>query len=327
MSYMTRRGAFGTFISYFLIILIGLLNITCDIQLSDPWTWIKNFNLSISDIDARDKSEYIRNQLRRNHIDTMYKDENGTTFLQVAAANGKYDLVEFFISEISPNDSVADYINFQDKYLDSAFHKACFNGHLNIVKLLIIHGANIYSTTQGGALCLHITAYNGHNSIIQLLVNDYKVPINSQTTSTLGTALHYATGRGQVETVKLLIDLGAKVDINTKTGTTSLHVAALKTNVEMMKVLISYGKADINIRTSSSGSTSGKTALDIYELSVLKAFTSSSSSSSSSLDSSNIKRVISSMRAELMKLYHDVNYNEEDDNESWGSDDSDAEDL
>ena len=153
--------------------------------------WINKFNL-VSEIP--NKHEYIKNQFKKDSINELYIDESGTSFLHLASASGKKVLVEYFISEIiSSNDDVVKYINAQDKYKDSSFHKACFNGHNDIVKLLLNHGANLYLPTQGGAICLHITSYNGHSSMIELLVNDYNVPVNLQTD--IGTtSLHYAAG-------------------------------------------------------------------------------------------------------------------------------------
>ena len=160
--------------------------------------------------------------------------------------------------------------------------------------------------TQGGATCLHIAAYNGHTSILSLLVREYHISVNTQT-NIGSTALHYAVGRGLIDTVHVLLALGANVNQVTSSYTTPLHVACLKKNIEMIQLLIEYGKADIHIRNDK-----GNTALDIYELAALKSSSAREGGTSSSSSSSpKDRRDIAQFKADMVKLYYIVHGDEE----------------
>lgn len=284
-----------SFVALFVLVLIRFLN---GLDITDQWTWIETFKIPSNE---QDSLRYVEELITLHNINILSKDENGTTFLHIAATHGHFALIQYFISQIK-SIKMADYINAQDKYLDSSFHKACFNGYEDIVRVLLTNGANMTLPTQGGATCLHIAAYNGHISIINLLVKEYHVSINTQT-SIGSTALHYAVGRGLLEAVKELLALGAQVDQATNSYTTPLHVACLKENVDMIKLLIQHGKADIHIRNDK-----GNTALDIYELAALKSNSDGDSSSSSS---NSRRRSVAKFKADMVKLYHDVHSAEE----------------
>lgn len=67
------------------------------------------------------------------------------------------------------------------------------------------------------------------------------------------TPLHWATGRTQLEAMRLLLDT-YKVDVNVRNDNqgTPLHVAASQANPEGVKILLAHG-ADINARTKDDG--------------------------------------------------------------------------
>ncbi len=64
-----------------------------------------------------------------------------------------------------------------------------------------------------------------------------------------------ATNKGQIETVKLLIDRGADVNAKQDIGLTALMIAVIKKGHEIVRLLIDSG-VDVNAKDNS-----GKTAL------------------------------------------------------------------
>lgn len=75
----------------------------------------------------------------------------------------------------------------------ASLHLAAYQGHLDLVKLLLTHGANVTATTAvRGALFTHT-----HNS---------RAPAHAQEE---WTALHAASDKGHAEVVKLLLAAGA----------------------------------------------------------------------------------------------------------------------
>ena len=53
---------------------------------------------------------------------------------------------------------------------NTALHMACANGHLDIVKLLLKHGANPNALNKSKNTPLHWAALNGRTEIIELLI-------------------------------------------------------------------------------------------------------------------------------------------------------------
>jgi len=112
---------------------------------------------------------------------------------------------------------------------ESVLITAVRSGNLEIVNLLLKHGANPNRGTFTGSSAEFLGA----------------------------TALFYAAGSGNAEIAKVLIDGGANVNVRTKGGFTPLMEAAQSGSYEVAKLLIDRG-ADPNVKDSK-----GQTALAV----------------------------------------------------------------
>jgi len=74
------------------------------------------------------------------------------------------------------------------------------------------------------------------------------------------TALHFASGYGDIEAMKLLLDAGADVNAKDGSGNTSLHYSAGYGCTEASVLLVEFG-VDTSVRNDE-----GKTAADVAEL-------------------------------------------------------------
>lgn len=72
------------------------------------------------------------------------------------------------------------------------------------------------------------------------------VPLDTQSEINKETLLHIAVWTGQVRSVKKLISLGAKVDIQDSFGNTALHLAVIKQDIEMITLLIKANRINTN---------------------------------------------------------------------------------
>lgn len=97
-----------------------------------------------------------------------------------------------------------------------------------------------------------------YSDIFELI--DKGVDMNHQNSESKETLLHIAVWKGQSSSVERLISLGAKIDIQDKSGNTPLHLAIIKQDVEMVKLLIKAGGIDINLIKNQNGSTPLKIA-------------------------------------------------------------------
>ncbi|KAK4784496.1 hypothetical protein SAY86_018864 [Trapa natans] len=195
--------------------------------------------------------------------------------LHYSAAQGHHEIVSLLL------ESGVD-INLRNYRGQTALMQACQHGHWEVVQTLILFRANIHRADYlNGGTALHLAALNGHSRCIRLLLADY-IPSNPNVWNILRkqpnsnkcsrseiewinalsqvinkpadggiTALHMAALNGHVESVQLLLDLGAsvsKVTVEDGTaidligaGSTPLHYAACGGNAECCQLLIANG--------------------------------------------------------------------------------------
>lgn len=157
--------------------------------------------------------------------DINLRDDSYTdTPLGWANESRQPDMIDFLISNgaaLSIGDAartgktgiVAAFIAFNPLLVDlgrgsgwTPLYSSSGWGHVDVVKTLIAHGADVNAVSLHG-----------------------------------NTALHAAATEGNVEIVTLLLDHGASIDAGTDDGTTALHRAAWRRNRKMVGLLLKRG--------------------------------------------------------------------------------------
>jgi ankyrin repeat protein len=110
------------------------------------------------------------------------------------------------------------------KLLKAAGHKEHGGGKLQEAKGALNEGARVDAADEWGRIPLHIAAYNGHKEIVEMLIE--KAADAGAVDKYLGTPLHYAAKGGHMEIAEMLIEKGANVSAATKDGWTPLCWAA-----------------------------------------------------------------------------------------------------
>ena len=116
---------------------------------------------------------------------------------------------------------------------------ACANGHANVAKLLLEHGADSSSYLSGHS-SIEIAARNGHTKVIRVLL---KFGANIEDKGHSGSApLVSAVAGGHLEMVHELLQRGSNVQGFNFHEDTALHVAAgIENPVYMIRLLLKYG--------------------------------------------------------------------------------------
>jgi len=140
-------------------------------------------------------------------------------------------------------------LSFFGGCLEKPIHKAAYKGDLEKVKEIIDRNPNqINVQDELDFTPLHLASSKGHIEIVEFLLNhgaDMELEIFDGETPLMLAAQHARHRR--YETIKTLLEHGAKVNHKDEVGRTALHYAAMNSGMDVMNLLISYG-ADVNAK-------------------------------------------------------------------------------
>jgi ankyrin repeat protein len=130
-------------------------------------------------------------------------------------------------------------VNAEDNYGGTPLHDAVLCGYRDVAELLINNGADVNKELEGGMPLLHHAVGDGYEDIVELLITK-SAKINA-TNKYSQTPLHQAAWDDQKHIAELLISEGADVNAKDRNGDTPLHVAALNGHKELFDLLIAKG--------------------------------------------------------------------------------------
>ncbi|MHC4194437.1 MAG: ankyrin repeat domain-containing protein [Planctomycetota bacterium] len=162
------------------------------------------------------------------------RDGNGATPLLIASCQNQGQIVQLLI------DNKANIDDRWDGFTPLA--QAIICGKSTPAKVFIENGAQLENINGSGQSALHLASQKGLNGIVALLVNNKGMSVNLQTQNEFGvTPLHDAALEGQLQTVKLLVKLGANVNKQSKDGWTALDDAVENNHKEIEAFLRTRG--------------------------------------------------------------------------------------
>eukprot|EP00163_Fabomonas_tropica_P016530 TRINITY_DN2960_c0_g2_i3.p1 TRINITY_DN2960_c0_g2~~TRINITY_DN2960_c0_g2_i3.p1 ORF type:complete len:3332 (+),score=486.18 TRINITY_DN2960_c0_g2_i3:638-9997(+) len=140
--------------------------------------------------------------LRRN-VNVLKRDNNNQTALHIAARLGLTDIAVFLLQSGAKVDAAA-------KQDITPLHVASASGHPGVVAVLLEYGADPNIVAQKGLRPIHLSTGNGHHLITTQLLHAKADP--SVQDHRGFSPLHYAAEFGTAESVKSLLEVGAKTD-------------------------------------------------------------------------------------------------------------------
>jgi len=114
---------------------------------------------------------------------------------------------------------------------------SAYFGYIDVVKMLLSHGASVNDKNQDLDEPLYLAAGNGHTEIVKLLLKNNADPNYMSRRSALDSAAEH----GYADIVQILIDAGANVNLGSSNGRTPIYVAAKHNRVSVINVLHKNG--------------------------------------------------------------------------------------
>uniref|UniRef100_A0A131YG45 RING-type E3 ubiquitin transferase n=1 Tax=Rhipicephalus appendiculatus TaxID=34631 RepID=A0A131YG45_RHIAP len=131
----------------------------------------------------------------------------------------------------------------------TALQAASQNGHVEVVKILLRHNADVEIEDKDGDRAVHHTAFGDEPSVMELLARA-GADLNARN-KRRQTPLHIAVNKGHMGVVKTLLDLGCHPSLQDCEGDTPLHDAISKKRDDMLTLLLDHN-ADITL-TNNNG--------------------------------------------------------------------------
>jgi ankyrin repeat protein len=168
------------------------------------------------------------------------------TPLYYAAACGFRSLAERLIA-VSPGQ-----VNVEGGCYVFPLHVASHRGHVDVIRLLLEHGADVNAKANYNRTSLHFASELGHIEVMQLLL-EKGADVNS-TTADNKYPLVEASQAGQLKAVQVLVQHGADVNVHGVHGCTPLHRASWTGRLEVIRFLLEHG-ADVDARDNDRRTT------------------------------------------------------------------------
>ncbi|XP_061718981.1 ankyrin repeat domain-containing protein 6 isoform X2 [Cydia pomonella] len=203
---------------------------------------------AVLDAAARGDAARLASLLRAQPAHCDVVDENGCSALQRAAADGHVEVVQLLLQH-GADPNKQDLVHG-----NTAVHEAAWKGYSRCVALLAAR-CELRARNAGGFAPLHLACQNGHNqSTRELLLAGAPPDLQNNYGD---TALHTAARYGHAGATRILISAACQVAAQNKNGDTALHIAAAMARRKLTRILLEAG-CDKTLKNHQ-----GETARDI----------------------------------------------------------------
>ncbi|KAF7985889.1 hypothetical protein HWV62_43772 [Athelia sp. TMB] len=181
------------------------------------------------------------------------------TPLSIGSFEGHIDIVKLLL-ERGADVSITSHRSM------TALYMASFRGHVELARLLLEHGAEVDSLDVEGETALSEAVCGGHTEFVRLLL-EHSADVSISNSYGM-SALFRASDNVLSGIAKLLLEHGADIDSRDTEGDTPLSNAAYRGHIDLVKLLLSQGP-DVN-HTNNNGRTAFQRALANSNIDIAK---------------------------------------------------------
>ncbi|XP_067833241.1 transient receptor potential cation channel subfamily A member 1-like [Heptranchias perlo] len=144
-------------------------------------------------------------------------------------------------------------LNLEGDLSQTPLMLACSRDNAEGLSILLKHGAFLCKQNKLGRFAIHEAAFSGAEKTLEIILQKGEELGYSREKQAnfldkgLHTPLHLALHGGNIETIKICIDNGAKIDLQEKDKSTALHFACMQGAVEAVKLMLSKYKGENDI--------------------------------------------------------------------------------
>ncbi|XP_023333094.1 serine/threonine-protein phosphatase 6 regulatory ankyrin repeat subunit C [Eurytemora carolleeae] len=210
-----------------------------------------------------DQPEVVKLFLQKQPSLVTASTKDGNTTAHIAAKKGSVRVLE----ELLKFDKNI-VTNSRNKITDSTpLHIATEGGHVDVIKLLLTHGASPLDENKPGMTPVHLAARHGHISVINEFVKE-KVSLRNLSKKTGMTALHIAAYYGEEDIVRELMrhvppsvksekpanpNASLVKELAQESGLTPLHLAAYSGSENVVRGLLNSPAVQVDSGSNPSG--------------------------------------------------------------------------
>jgi ankyrin repeat protein len=176
--------------------------------------------------------------------DILFKRYHSSALLW-ACENGMKKTAQLALTYIH---DIEEESSLQNMEIMDAFLKACEDGHVDLVKIMVTKRVPTPLRTEGMATA----AEEGDNALLRVFLEEGEDP--NFVDSSYPTPLWTAANQGHLHTVEMLLDYGVAIDCVHRWYGSALMEAAINGNQNIVKLLLDNG-ANINLVYHPYGET------------------------------------------------------------------------
>ncbi|XP_053540094.1 protein TANC1 isoform X2 [Ictalurus punctatus] len=181
----------------------------------------------------------VVNLLCRKGAKVDHVDKSGQCAGVHAALRGHAEILQYLLDQDWSSDPTQSEQNPKSRVVQQAFIAASSMGHVQVVELLLQHGAELDASDKHGRSLLMVAASEGHVTTVDFLLS--RGACMTAVDKEGLTPLSWACLKGQKSVVELLVEKGAQIDHTDKNGRTPLDLAAFYGDADIVHYLVERG--------------------------------------------------------------------------------------